>query len=302
MSSSNELPDTKVNTQVKKILVTGSKGQLGRSIELLAASNPKLQLTLTDVDDLDLTDREAVEKAITEGGYDYVVNCAAYTAVDRAESDEVAAARINTEAVGNIARAARTAKVKVIHISTDYVFSGKNHRPYDELDEPYPTSVYGRTKLEGEGMLTSFCPDAVIIRTAWLYSEFGNNFVKTILRKGEETGCLRVVADQIGTPTYAGDLAQAVLDVIDSEKWTPGVYHFTDEGVASWYDFAIEIIRTGGLRDVTVEACNTKDYPTAATRPSYSVLDKGKIKRVYGVQVPYWKDSLQLCLDRMARQ
>ncbi len=291
-----------MNTTVKNILVTGSNGQLGRSISRLAVSRPELRITFTDVDELDLTDREAVETAITEGDYDYVVNCAAYTAVDRAETDEVMAARINTEAVGNIARAARAAKVRVIHISTDYVFSGKNHRPYDELDEPYPTSVYGRTKLEGEGMLTSFCPDAVIIRTAWLYSEFGNNFVKTILRKGGEGNPLRVVSDQIGTPTYAGDLAQAILDIIDCSGWTPGVYHFTDEGVASWYDFAIEILRMGGIHDAKIAPCNTKDYPTAATRPPYSVLDKGKIKRIYNVQIPYWKDSLRLCLDRISGQ
>lgn len=291
-----------MNKTVKNILVTGSNGQLGRSISRLAASRPELRITFTDVDELDLTDREAVETAITEGGYDYVVNCAAYTAVDRAETDEVMAARINTEAVGNIARAARAAKVRVIHISTDYVFSGQNHRPYDELDEPYPTSVYGRTKLEGEGMLTSFCPDAVIIRTAWLYSEFGNNFVKTILRKGGEGNPLRVVSDQIGTPTYAGDLAQTILDIIDCSDWTPGVYHFTDEGVASWYDFAIEILRMGGIPEAQIAPCNTKDYPTAATRPPYSVLDKGKIKRIYNVQIPYWKDSLRLCLDRISGQ
>ncbi len=287
---------------MKKILVTGANGQLGRCIRRISDGRSDIDITYADVEELDLRDRDAVEQAIASGRYDYVINCAAYTAVDKAESDEVAAARINTEAVGNIARAARHARVKVIHISTDYVFDGTNHRPYDELDVPYPSSVYGRTKLEGEGMLTSFCPDAVIVRTAWLYSEYGSNFVKTILRKGVETGALKVVADQIGTPTYAEDLARAVMAIVDSERWKPGVYHFTDEGAASWYDFAIEILRMGGHPEVKVTPCSTKDYPTAAVRPSYSVLDKSKIKRVYGLEIPYWKDSLRRCIDALATQ
>lgn len=284
---------------MKKILITGAHGQLGKSLERLTSARNDIEAVLTDVDNLNLTDREAVENEISSGGYDFIVNCAAYTAVDKAESDDVAAARINTEAVGNIARAARAARVKVIHISTDYVFSGQHHRPYDELDEPYPTSVYGRTKLEGEGMLTSFCPDAVIIRTSWLYSEFGSNFVKTILKKGKELGALKVVSDQIGTPTYAGDLADAIMAIVDSEKWIPGVYHFSNEGVASWYDFAIEILQMGGEPQVKVTPCATKDYPTPASRPNYSVLDKSKIKRTYGIEVPYWKDSLRKCIDRL---
>lgn len=284
---------------MKKILITGAHGQLGKSLERLTSARNDIEAVLTDVDNLNLTDREAVENEISSGGYDFIVNCAAYTAVDKAESDDVAAARINTEAVGNIARAARAARVKVIHISTDYVFSGQHHRPYDELDEPYPTSVYGRTKLEGEGMLTSFCPDAVIIRTSWLYSEFGSNFVKTILKKGKELGALKVVSDQIGTPTYAGDLADAIMTIVDSEKWIPGVYHFSNEGVASWYDFAIEILQMGGEPQVKVSPCATKDYPTPASRPNYSVLDKSKIKRTYGIEVPYWKDSLRKCIDRL---
>ena len=287
---------------MKRILVTGCHGQLGRSLERVSEGRDDLQLTLTDVDSLDLTDREAVEKTIADGNYDFVVNCAAYTAVDRAESDEVAAAKINTEAVGNIASAARASKVKVIHISTDYVFSGQNHRPYDELDEPYPASVYGRTKLEGEGMLTSFCPDSVIIRTAWLYSEYGSNFVKTIIEKGVVRGSLNVVCDQVGTPTYAGDLAKAIIRVIDEEGKNPGVFHFTNEGVASWYDFAIEILRMAGHPEVTVNPVATREYPTAATRPCYSVLDKSKIKRTYSVSIPYWKDSLKECIDRMKGQ
>ena len=205
---------------------------MGKSLERILATRPDIETTFTDVENLDLTDREAVENAITTGGHDFIINCAAYTAVDRAESEEVAAARINTEAVGSIARAARAARVKVIHVSTDYVFSGNHHRPYDELDEPYPTSVYGRTKLEGEGMLTSFCPDAVIIRTAWLYSEYGNNFVKTILKKGKEPARSRWSATKSAHRLMPSDLAEAITAILDSDNWTPGVYHFTDEGVA----------------------------------------------------------------------
>ncbi len=287
---------------MKKILVTGANGQLGRSLNRLIAHRDDFCVDFTDVAELDLTDRIAVEDAITSGGYDFIINCAAYTAVDKAESDEVNASRINTEAVGNIARAARATKTRVIHISTDYVFSGKHHRPYDELDEPYPTSVYGRTKLEGEGILKSFCPDSVIIRTAWLYSEFGSNFVKTILRKGVEKRALTVVCDQIGTPTYAGDLAEAIIAIVDSPEWTPGVYNFTDEGVASWYDFAIDILRIGGHPEITVTPCATIDYPTPACRPSYSVLDKSKIKRIYGIKIPYWRDSLARCIANLNTQ
>ncbi len=281
-----------------RILVCGSRGQLGRCFERASASYPQLELILTDVEELDLTDREAVEREIIEGGYDFVVNCAAYTAVDRAESDEVMAAKINTEAVGNIARAARTSRTKVVHISTDYVFSGHHHSPYDEIDEPYPTSVYGRTKLEGEGLLLSFCPDAVVIRTAWLYSEFGTNFVRTISRKAREKGELKVVADQIGSPTYAGDLAEAICHIITHPHWHPGVYHFTDHGVASWYDFAIAITEMSGI-PAKIYPCRTRDYPSVAPRPPYSVLDKSKIERVYGVKIPYWRDSLRLCLSRL---
>lgn len=283
---------------MKKILVTGCNGQLGLSIAREAAGRADLDITLTDIAQLDLTSRQAVEEAIGSGNYDIVVNCAAYTAVDKAESDDVAAAKINTEAVGNIARAARPAKVKVIHISTDYVFPGTSHRPYDELDEPYPTSVYGRTKLEGEGILLSFCPDAIVIRTAWLYSEYGSNFVKTIRRKARENKSLKVVADQVGTPTYAADLAKAILKIIDAEKWQPGVFHFSDHGVASWYDFAKEIVALSGI-DAEIIPCSTTDYPTPATRPPYSVLSKNKIARTYGIQIPWWKDSLAACIKNM---
>ena len=204
---------------MKNVLVTGSNGQLGNALKEVFAANEEINPIYVDIDELDITDP--------------IVNCAAYTAVDKAEDENIKAAKINTEAVGNIAQTARKHKVKVIHISTDYVFAGNNFRPYNENDEPYPRSIYGRTKLEGEGMLNAYCPDAVIIRTAWLYSEFGHNFVKTMLRLASEGQDIRVVYDQIGTPTYAGDLARAINAVISAPEWKPGIYHFTDEGAIS---------------------------------------------------------------------
>lgn len=284
-----------------KLLVTGCNGQLGLSLQEAIAAYPDLQATFTDSDTLDLTDRDAVEKTVAEGSYDYIVNCAAYTAVDMAESDEIAAWKINAEAVRHLARAAKASKTKVIHISTDYVFPGKSFRPYDEHDEPLPRSIYGRTKLEGEAVLTSFCPDAVIIRTAWLYSEHGRNFVKAILNKAASDGQLRVVNDQIGTPTYAADLAEVILKMVSMPEWKPGIYHFSDEGVASWYDFAVAIMRLTGQSDVKVTPVSTAEYPTAAQRPMYAVLNKAKIRKTLGIEIPHWEKSLTRCLKKMGR-
>lgn len=281
------------------ILITGANGQLGLSLRKELEGDDRLNPIYTDVDGLDITDREAVDRFIGDNKIDTIINCAAYTAVDKAESDDRAAARINTEAVGYIAEAASRRGVRVVHISTDYVFSGEHFRPYAENDEPYPHSIYGRTKLEGEGLLTAYCQDSVIIRTAWLYSEFGTNFVKTMLRLGREKGKLRVVSDQIGTPTYAGDLARAIHTIITSPQWHPGIYHFTDEGVASWYDFAISIFRLSGMDNVEVTPVGTKDYPTPARRPLYSVLSKEKIKNTYNITIPYWEKSLEKCLKSM---
>lgn len=282
-----------------KILVTGSHGQLGCSLQREFATDTDIEAIFSDVDTLDITDRVALERAFSDNNFDMIVNCAAYTAVDKAETDDLMAAKINTEAVGYIAETAAKFNVKVIHISTDYVFSGENSRPYYENDEPYPHSIYGRTKLEGEGILKSFCPDSVIIRTAWLYSEFGKNFVKTMLRLADEGKQIGVVSDQVGTPTYAGDLAAAIHSIVKNTEWHPGIYHFTNEGVASWYDFAIAIFDNSGRGNVTVNPLNTVDYPTPARRPQYSVLSKNKIKSTYGLRIPYWMDSLRLCLSRM---
>ncbi len=285
---------------MKNVLVTGSNGQLGNALKGVFAEREDINPIYVDIDELDITDRQAVESFISKNDIDYIVNCAAYTAVDKAEDENIKAAKINTEAVGNIAQTARKHKIKVIHISTDYVFAGNNFRPYNESDEPYPRSIYGRTKLEGEGMLNAYCPDAVIIRTAWLYSEFGNNFVKTMLRLASEGNEITVVYDQIGTPTYAGDLAEAIAAVIEAPQWKPGIYHFTDEGVASWYDFTKAIMRLTGRDDVKVIPVGTRDYPTRAARPNYSVLSKNKIKTTFGLSIPYWQDSLAKCLERLA--
>ena len=280
---------------MKKILVTGCNGQLGSSLRREIDNDPDIEAVYTDYDTLDITHREAVERFLSDHRFDIIVNCAAYTAVDKAESDEILASALNTGAVGNLGEAAVKTGAKVIHISTDYVFSGQGFRPYEENDEPYPQGIYGRTKLEGEALLTSFCQNAMIIRTAWLYSEFGKNFVKTMLDLAETRPEINVVADQIGTPTYAGDLASAIHTIIKHEKWIPGIYHFTDEGVASWYDFTKAIFEMAG-KEVKVNPIPTSAYPTPAKRPLYSVLSKSKIKNTYGIDIPYWRDSLRKCL------
>lgn len=282
-----------------KILITGANGQLGRALTRQLATDSDIETVCTDADVLDITDRDAVEACLADGRFDIIVNCAAYTAVDLAEKEDLLASRINTEAVRYLAEGARKHRIRVLHISTDYVFSGENCRPYAENDEPYPHTIYGRTKLEGEGVLTAFCPDSIILRTAWLYSEDGNNFVKTMLRLAAERDELRVVTDQIGTPTYAGDLAWAIHRIVKADKWVPGIYNFTDEGVASWYDFAVNILHYAGRDKVRVRPVSSAEYRSAAPRPLYSVLDKSKIKRVYGLDIPHWQQSLQKCLGRM---
>ena len=284
-----------------KILVTGSKGQLGSSLRRVFDNDPAIDATYTDHDTLDITDRDAVYRFLGDNKFDIVVNCAAYTAVDKAESDEILASALNTGAVGNLAEAAVKNGTRVIHISTDYVFSGQGCRPYEENDETYTQSIYGHTKLEGEALLTSFCQNALIIRTAWLYSEFGGNFVKTMLRLAETRPEINVVADQIGTPTYAGDLAEAIHRIVSSGEWKPGIYHFTDEGVASWYDFTKAIFEIAG-RDVKVNPIKTSEYPTQAKRPLYSVLSKKKIKKAFGLEIPYWRDSLKTCISQLKQE
>lgn len=285
---------------MKTIIVTGANGQLGNSVRQWAEKYPQYIFVYTDIDTLDICDATAVKSFVKEKGADYIINCAAYTAVDKAEDDETLCARINQEAVQNLGEAAQEVGAKVIHVSTDYVFDGTNHVPYVETDATCPASVYGRTKLAGEQALLKVCPESsVIIRTAWLYSEFGNNFVKTMLRLGSEREQLSVVFDQVGSPTYAGDLAAAILTVLEqAEKgsFVPGVYHFSNEGVCSWYDFAVKIMELGG-KTCQVAPIESKEYPAKANRPHYSVLNKAKIKTTYQVVVPHWETSLRKCIE-----
>lgn len=286
---------------MKTILVTGANGQLGNSIRLKANQHPQYNFLFTDVDTLDITDAAAVKAMVKDNQVNYILNCAAYTAVDKAEDNEDLCRRLNCDAVHVLGEAAREAKAKIIHVSTDYVFSGTNYRPYKETDDTRPVSAYGRTKLAGEEALVKVCPDAVIIRTAWLYSEFGNNFVKTVLRLGKERDQLGFVFDQAGTPTYAGDLAEAILTVVTADEkgtFVPGIYHYSNEGVCSWYDFTVKVLQIAGI-ECNVRPIETKDYPTRAVRPPYSVLNKGKIKETYGITIPHWEESLRICLKQL---
>ena len=276
------------------ILITGCNGQLGTEMRNLSAEHASHTYFFTDVAELDITDREAVQAFVRDNAIDIIVNCAAYTNVDKAEEDEATARLINAQAVENLGLSG----AKVIHISTDYVFSGEESVPCREDDPVAPRTAYGRTKLEGEQLLLAANPEAVIIRTAWLYSPYGNNFVKTMLRFGAEREELRVVFDQIGTPTYALDLAAAIYAVIEAPEWHAGIYHFTDEGVCSWYDFTVEILRQAGLK-CRVAPIRSEEYAYKTPRPHYSVLDKAKIKRTFNISIPYWTDSLKQCLTRL---
>ena len=280
------------------ILITGCNGQLGNELQLLEKNYPNHQWLNTDVEELDITNQLAVNQFVAENKVDGIVNCAAYTAVDKAESDRQLATALNTEAPAYLAAAIEKRGGWLLHISTDYVFDGTNHTPYVETDTPCPDSVYGSTKLAGEMGVMKFCRKTMIIRTGWLYSTFGNNFVKTMLRLGRERDKLGVVFDQVGTPTYAHDLAQAIMTAIE-QGVKPGIFHFSDEGVCSWYDFAKAIHRMAGINRCQVSPLHTEEYPTPASRPHYSVLDKTKIKQTYGIVIPQWEESLQKCLERM---
>lgn len=281
------------------VLVTGANGQLGNSLRKLAEEKTGMRFLFTDVDSLDICQAEAVLACVKENEVDCILNCAAYTAVDKAEDNEALATKINTDAVRNLAEAASATGAKVIHVSTDYVFDGTSCRPYVETDPTCPVSVYGRTKRAGEQALQAVCPDAVILRTAWLYSEYGANFVKTMLRLAGEREEIKVVFDQVGTPTYAGDLARAMLHIVETARageFEPGIYHFSDEGVCSWYDFTVKIMQSAGL-PTRVLPIESSEYPARAARPPYSVLNKGKIKRTFGFTLPHWEESLRVCLQ-----
>lgn len=282
-----------------KILVTGANGQLGKELHsVLESAHPGITV-YTDVDTLDITDSAEVKRFVSRGEFTHIVNCAAFTAVDAAEKEPALCNKINAEAVRNLASAAYECGAKVIHISTDYVFDGKAFRPYRESDKVNPVSTYGTSKRKGEMVLLSMCPEAIIIRTSWLYSPHGSNFVKTMLRLGVEKSRINVVCDQIGTPTYALDLAQAIDSILFSRQWIPGIYHFSDEGVCSWYDFTCAIFRIAGVTSCAVNPIPTEDYPTLAQRPFFSVFDKTLIKKTYGLSIPHWEASLSNCLSRM---
>ena len=283
---------------MKNILITGCNGQLGNEMQLQAAKNTQYNYFFTDVAELDITNRDAVVSFVKDNEIDCIVNCAAYTAVDKAEENEELANLLNNIAPGYLAEAVETRGGALIQISTDYVFDGTAHIPYKETESTCPNSVYGRTKLAGEQNAQAHCKNTVIIRTAWLYSTFGNNFVKTMIRLGKEKEQLGVIFDQIGTPTYAGDLADAIMTVIN-KSIVPGVYHFSNEGTISWYDFTKAIHRIAGIITCKVNPLHTEEYPTPAARPHYSVLDKTKIKQTYGIEVPYWEDSLAECIAKL---
>jgi len=280
------------------ILITGCNGQLGNEIQLLEKENSRHQWFNTDVQELDITNVDAVRLFVQEHQIDGIVNCAAYTAVDKAEDNEELCTKLNAEAPAYLAKAIGDRGGWMIQISTDYVFDGSKHTPYVEDDDTCPNSVYGRTKLVGELNVQKLCERSMVIRTAWLYSTFGNNFVKTMIRLGKERPELGVIFDQIGTPTYARDLAIAIMTAID-KGIVPGVYHFSNEGVISWYDFTKAIHRMAGITSCHVRPLHTAEYPTPANRPHYSVLDKTKIKQTYGIEIPYWEESLKDCIEKL---
>lgn len=280
---------------MKTILVTGSKGQLGNEMQQASGRYPDFQFIFTDVEELDICNPVAIESFVNENKINFIVNCAAYTAVDKAEEDVELCYKINAEAVYNLGKVAVNQNIAVIHISTDYVFDGTNYLPYHEEQPVSPATVYGKSKLEGERLLQEICPASVIIRTSWLYSSFGNNFVKTMLKLGKERDSINVVFDQIGTPTYAADLAEAVLQIVSKENPTAGIYHFSDEGVCSWYDFTKTIHRIARI-SCNVMPIESKDYPARTPRPHYSVLNKSKIKKTFGIQIPHWEESLERCI------
>lgn len=298
------------------ILITGANGQLGNEMRILAAQHPKHTYIFSDVivpedspvaiHPLDITDEAAVCGFVGEHCVDLIVNCAAYTNVDKAEQDEATALRINADAVANLARSG----ARVIHVSTDYVFSGDEHLPCREDDPVAPRTAYGRTKLAGEQALLAEQPDAIIFRTAWLYSEFGNNFVKTMLRLGQTKPEIGVVYDQIGTPTYALDLAAAIFAAIEADEWKGGIYHFTNEGVCSWYDFTLAIhevynmylahgVKQGEPIRCKVRPILSEEYQYLTPRPHYSVLNKAKVRQTFALNIPHWRDSLIACMRNM---
>ena len=283
---------------MKNVLITGANGQLGNEMRVLSEANKEYTYFFTDVAELDICNEQAVMDFVKANDINVIVNCAAYTAVDKAEENVELCTKLNADAVGYLAKAAEANGAEFVQISTDYVFDGTAHIPYQETEPTCPNSVYGSTKLAGEQNALTLCSRSMVIRTAWLYSTFGNNFVKTMIRLGKERDTLGVIFDQVGTPTYARDLACAIFAAI-RQGVVPGVYHFSNEGVCSWYDFTKAIHRIAGITDCKVNPLHTEEYPTPAKRPHYSVLDKTKIKETYHIEIPYWMDSLQECISEL---
>ena len=282
----------------KKILVTGANGQLGMELQQLVPVFPSFEFIFITRDELSLDNLDLIDSFIAKHQPQYFINCAAYTAVDKAESEKELAYKVNAEAPGVIATACKNNDVQLVHISTDYVFNGMGKVPYKEDDATDPVNLYGASKLEGEKKVMQFNPGSIIIRTAWVYSEFGKNFVKTMLRLMADKDQISVVNDQSGTPTYAADLAEAILQIISSQQWTPGIYHFSNEGNITWYDFAVAIKELSGS-SCKVNPIPTLQYPTPAKRPFYSVLDKTKLRQTFDIPVKNWKASLAVCLGRL---
>lgn len=282
----------------QKILVTGANGQLGKEIRQLADRYTSYDFIFLGREDLPVHHFEMLRHYFGLYHPAFLINCAAYTAVDRAETERDMAFQVNGEAVGVMAAVCKQYAAKLIHISTDYVFDGNASQPYKEDDKVNPQTVYGASKLEGERQAMLYCPEALIIRTSWVYSEYGKNFVKTMLKLMKENQAIRVVNDQFGSPTYAADLAETILDIIASGKWEPGIFHYCNEGIISWFDFAVEIAKAENS-GCQVQPVSSADYPAAAKRPAWSVLDHRKIKEVYGVNGKPWKESLLRCMARI---
>lgn len=289
--------------QSKRILVTGANGQLGSEMRKLGAVSPN-EYIFTDIAELDITNKAAVMAFVKHNNIGIIVNCAAYTNVDKAEDDEAMAELINATAVRNLAEAAKAQDATLFHVSTDYVFGAEGNTPRTEDMPTNPLGVYGVTKLHGEQAIAEVGAKAIIIRTAWLYSEYGNNFLKTMLRLTAEREYLNVVFDQVGTPTYAGDLAMTIFSIIEGGYYdgNEGIYHFSNEGACSWYDFAQEIATAMRHNKCKINPCHSSEFPSKVTRPPYSVLDKTKIKHTFGVEIPHWRESMIYCLKRIVMQ
>lgn len=282
---------------MKKVVVTGANGQLSNCLEDVFLNEHQIDSVFLSIDDLDITDHEAVLKYFQNNKFDFIINCAAYTAVDKAEEEYDLAYKVNVTGTKNLSEICKNQNITLIHISTDYVFNGCSSKPYTEIDQPKPISVYGKTKLESEEILIKKLSKYYILRTSWLYSEYGHNFFNTMLKLGNEKKELKIIYDQIGTPTYAKDLAEVINVIIKKKhKLEFGIYHFSNEGVASWYDFAIAIFKQAKLK-TKVLPIKTEQYPTPAKRPYYSILSKEKIKNYLDIEISYWKESLNKCIN-----